>query len=227
MTKAIYKATAEYELDAKQRPVKHRVSVSGILKHLGVSRSGYHAWKKRIPSDTQKRREEITQKIQEIYEESHQNYGAPKITKELQKANIQISEKTVGNYMRGMGIKAQWVKPFTHTTIHSDFSSQLQNILDEKFNPDLPNAVWVSDITYIWTFEGFVYLTSIMDLYSRKIIAWVLSDNLEASSVVEAVEKAKARRKISNPLVFHTDRGCQYVSDGSIKIVQSKCAMFL
>jgi hypothetical protein len=96
MTKAIYKATAEYELDAKQRPVKHRVSVSGILKHLGVSRSGYHAWKKRIPSDTQKRREEITQKIQEIYEESHQNYGAPKITKELQKANIQISEKTAG-----------------------------------------------------------------------------------------------------------------------------------
>jgi transposase InsO family protein len=213
MTKAIYMATAEYESEATQRPVKHRVSVSGILKLLGVSRSGYNAWKKRIPSDTQKRREQITQKIQEIYDESHQNYGAPKITKELQKAGIHVSEKTVGNYMRGMGIKAQWIKPFTHTTIDSDFSNKLKNILDEKFNPDSPNAVWVSDITYIWTFEGFVYLTSIMDLYSRKIISWVLSDTLEASCVVEAVEKAKAKRKITRPLVFHTDRGCQYVSE--------------
>ena len=213
MTKAIYAATAEYEAEIKQLPVKRRVSVSGILYHLGVSRSGYNAWKKRVPSDTHRRREEIMHKTREIYEESHQNYGAPKITKELEKAGIPVSEKTVGNYMRDMGIKAQWVKPFTHTTIDSDFSSKLQNILDEKFDPDSPNAVWVSDITYIWTFEGFVYLTSIMDLFSRKIISWVLSDSLEASYVVEAIEKAKAQRNIMQPLVFHSDRGCQYVSE--------------
>lgn len=152
-------------------------------------------------------------KTREIYEESHQNYGAPKITKELEKAGIHVSEKTIGNYMRDMGIKAQWVKPFTHTIIDSDFSSKLQNILDEKFNPERPNAVWVSDITYICTFEGFVYLTSIMDLFSRKIIAWVLSDTLAASCVVKAVEKAKAKRNITQPLVFHSDRGCQYVSE--------------
>jgi len=213
MTKAIYAATAEYEAEIKQLPVKRRVSVSGILYHLGVSRSGYHAWKKRVPSDTQKRREKIMHKIREIYDESHQNYGAPKITRELKKAGFHASEKTIGNYMRDMGIKAQWVKPFTHTTIDSDFSNKLQNILDEKFNPDSPNAVWVSDITYIWTFEGFVYLTSIMDLYSRKIISWVLSDTLEASSVVKAVEKAKAERTITQPLVLHSDRGSQYVSE--------------
>lgn len=134
MTKAIYAATVEYEAEIKQIPVKRRVSVSGILNHLGVSRSRYNAWKKRVPSDTQKRREEIMQKVSEIYNESHQNYGAPKITKELQKAGIHVSEKTIGNYMRGMGIKAQWVKPFTHTTIDSDFSSKLKNVLDEKFN---------------------------------------------------------------------------------------------
>lgn len=196
----------------KQLPVKRRVSVSGILKRLGVSRSGYNAWKHRVPSDTQKRREDLMQKISEIYRESHQNYGATKITKELQKAGISVSEKTICNYMREMGIKAQWVRPCTYTTIDSDFSSELKNILDEKFNPNSPNAVWVSDITYIWTFEGFVYLTSIMDLFSRKIISWVLSDTLEASHVVEAVEKAKIRRKITRPLVFHSDRGCQYVS---------------
>lgn len=130
MTKEIYAATAEYEAEIKQLPVKRRVSVSGILYHLDVSRSGYNAWKNRVPSDTQKRREEIMQKTREIYDESHQNYGAPKITKELEKAGIHVSEKTVGNYMRGMGIKAQWVKPFTHTTIDSDFSSKLQNILN-------------------------------------------------------------------------------------------------
>ena len=81
-------------------------------------------------------------------------------------------------------------KPYIQTTIDSDFSQQLKNILNEEFNPDQPDAVWCSDITYIWTFEGFVYLTSVMDLYSRKIISWVLSETLGASHVVECIEKA-------------------------------------
>ena len=96
-------------------------------------------------------------------------------------------------------------KPYTQTTIDSDFSKELHNILNEQFNPEQPDAVWVSDITYIWTFEGFVYLTSIMDLYSRKIIAWVLSETLEASHVVECIEKAKKIRRITHPLMIHTD----------------------
>lgn len=112
-----------------------------------------------------------------------------------------------------MGLRAHWVKPFTRTTTDPDLSESLHNILDEKFNPEHPNAVWVSDITYIWTFDGFVYLTSIMDLFSRKIISWVLSRTLEADHVVEAVEKAKAVREVTSPLVFHSDRGSQYVSD--------------
>ena len=85
MTEAVYTATAEYIVEMEQRPVKHRVSVSGVLKHLGVSRSGYNAWKKRVPSATEKHRGEIKQKIRKIYEDSHQNYGAPKITRELWK----------------------------------------------------------------------------------------------------------------------------------------------
>lgn len=113
--------------------------------------------------------------------------------------------------MRELGIKAQYVKPYTVTTIRPDLSSRLRNILKEKFNPEEPDAVWCSDITYIWTYEGFVYLTSIMDLYSRKIISWVLSDTLEAKYVVKAVEKAKRRRGVEKPLILHTDRGIQYV----------------
>lgn len=197
----------------EQRPEKHRVSVSGILKHLGVSRSGYRAWLQRSPSDAEKRKKNIKEQIQKIYDQFHQVYGAPKIAAELWKVGEVISIKTVGNYMREMGLRAQWVKPYTHTTIHPDFSHSLQNILDEQFNPDTPNTVWVSDITYIWTFEGFVYLTSIMDLYSRRIISWVLSRTLEAVHVVDAVEKAKKARPIDQPLIFHTDRGCQYVSE--------------
>ena len=143
------------------------VSVSGILKKLDVSRSGYHAWKKRVPLDTSVRRTVLKEKIQRIYENSHQNYGAPKITAELRKSGERVSEKTVGNYMRQMGIKAQWVKPYIQTTIDSDFSQELKNILNEEFNPTQPDAVWCSDITYIWTFEGFVYLTSVMAVFEE------------------------------------------------------------
>ncbi len=210
MTEAIYLEVTEMAETAHK--AKRRVSVSGMLKHLGVSRSGYHAWLKRVPSNTEKRREAVKAKIQDIYDESKQNYGAPKITKELRKSGEIISERTVGKYMKQMGIKAQWVKPWTITTKDSDFSSELKNILDEQFNPERPNAVWCSDITYIWTIDGFVYLTSIMDLYSRKIIAWTLSKTLEVSCVIETIKKAKARRNIDEPLILHSDRGSQYVS---------------
>lgn len=120
-----------------------RLNVSGVLRHLGVSRSGYNTWKNRIPSNQEQRKNKIKDKICDIYDESHQNYGAPKITKNLKEEGETISEKTVGNYMREMGLKA-------------------------------PDAIWCTDITYIWTYEGFVYLTSIMDLYSRKIISFLL-----------------------------------------------------
>jgi len=90
-------------------------------------------------------------------------------------------------------------------------SNRLSNILKEKFDPEEPDAVWRSDIAYIWTYEGFIYLTSIIYLYARKIVSWVLSDTLEAKHVVKAVEKAKKRRNVEEPLILHTDRGTQYV----------------
>ncbi len=184
-----------------------------MLCHLGVSRSGYNSWLKRLPSNQRKRKEAIQEKIQILYDESYQNYGAPKITKQLQAEGEKISERTVGVYMREMGIKAQYVKPYTVTTKNSDFSNKLVNILDENFNPSEPNAVWCSDITYVWTYDGFVYLTSIIDLFSRKIIAWTLSNIMEVSCVIETINKAKLSRKISKPLVIHSDRGSQYVSE--------------
>lgn len=210
MTEALFLETAQYENRLWEQG-KRRLNVSGVLRILGVSRSGYLNWKKRLPSDRKKRKEALKARILTIYEDSHQNYGAPKITECLRREGEKIAEKTVGNYMRELGIKAQYIKPYTVTTIDSDFSSELKNILDEKFNPERPDAVWCSDITYIWTLKGFVYLTSIMDLYSRKIVAWVLSDTLEAKHVIEAVGKAKAAREVEQPLILHSDRGIQYV----------------
>lgn len=210
MTEALFLETAKSEEDLKEQKGR-RLNVSGVLRILGVSRSGYFSWKKRLPSNQEIRKNSIKERILEIYNDSHQNYGAPKITQCLHQEGEKIAEKTVGNYMRELGIRAQYIKPYIVTTIQSDFSEELKNILDENFNPACPDAVWCSDITYIWTYEGFVYLTSIMDLYSRKIIAWVLSKTLEAKWVIEAVDKAKNIRKVEKPLILHTDRGVQYV----------------
>lgn len=206
MTEAIY---LEVENKCEDIKGKRRVSVSGMLRILGVSRSGYNSWLHRLPSNQQKRRQAVKEKIKKIYDKSHQNYGAPKIAKEIQKTGEKISERTVGKYMKELGIKAQYVRPYTVTTKDSDFSSSLENILDEKFNPAIPNAVWCTDIIYLWTDEGFVYLTSIMDLYSRKIIAWTLSESLEVSCVIDTINKAKKNRKLVNPVIIHSDRGSQ------------------
>lgn len=114
--------------------------------------------------------------------------------------------------MKEIKIRAQWVKPWTMTTIDFDFSNKLQNILNEQFTPDRPNAVWCRDITYIWTMDGFVYPTSIMELFSRKIIAWTLSQTLEVSRVINTINNAKARRNTELPLIIHSDRDSQYIS---------------
>ena len=184
-----------------------------MLKFLGVSRSGYRSFLNRTVSATKQRKEAMKKKIQTIYNDSKQNYGAPKITRELRKSGETIAERTVGKYMREMGIKAQWIKPWTTTTRDSDFSNELLNILDEQFNPERPNAVWCTDITYIWTQDGFVYLNCVMDLFARKIIVWTLADTMEVSTVIETINKAKARRNTDLPLIIHSDRGSQYVSN--------------
>ena len=183
-----------------------------MLKKLGVSRSGYRAFCNHKPSTSSQRKDAVKVQIRKIYDSSKQNYGAPRITRELQKQGFRITERTVGKYMRESGLRAQWVKPWIKTTKDSDFNIQLHNILDERFNPGRPNAVWCTDITYIWTLDGFVYLTSVMDLYSRKIIAWTLSKTMDVSCVVDTINKAKARRETMLPLILHSDRGSQYVA---------------
>lgn len=123
MTEALFLEAAIKEEQLLEQG-KRRLNVSGVLKILGVSRSGYLSWKKRLPSKREKRKRIIKERIIDIYKDSHQNYGAPKITECLRKEGEIIAEKTVGNYMRELGIKAQYVKPYTVTTINSDFSNE-------------------------------------------------------------------------------------------------------
>lgn len=188
-----------------------------MLGLLSVSTSGYYSWLNRKPSNQKKRKQTVQVEIIKIYNESHQIYGAPKITSILTSRGHTIAEKTVGNYMREQGIKAIWVRPYVRTTIDPDFDNKLKNVLNREFKPSAPNAVWVTDITYIHTISGFVYLTSIMDLFSRKIIGWHVSSTLATESVIKAIEKAKSNRRMTQPVIIHSDRGCQYVSKGYLE----------
>lgn len=193
-----------------------------MSKFLGVSTSGFYSYVNRIESKQSIRKKEVKKSITQVYHESHQIYGAPKITRLLKKQGHVIAEKTVGNYMRELGIKAIWVTPYRRTKFDPGFDTNLKNILNRNFNPKSPNAVWVTDITYIYTLSGFVYLTSIMDLYSRSIIGWHLSDSLSTAGVLSAIKKAKVNRVLDQPVIIHSDRGSQYVSKSYIDALPAR-----
>lgn len=184
-----------------------------MLEKLNVSKSGYYDYLKRVPCKTKIRKAVLTSEIKKIHEESKQIYGAPKITVKLRQAGHRVSERYVGKIMRENGIRAQYIKPRTKTTKDCDFSNKLTNVLERDFNPKKPNAAWCTDITYIHTYDdGFVYLTSIMDLYSRKIISWTLSKTMETEEVLRCLEEAKEKRKNENPIILQSDRGAQFTS---------------
>lgn len=121
--------------------------------------------------------------------------------------------------MKQENLKARYRRRNKHNTLTSDFNIKLTNILERNFDPDQPNALWCTDITYIWTQEGFVYLTSVMDLFSKKIIAWELSKTFCADAVVRCVAKVISRRRLTHPAVIHSNRGTQYVSKKYLEVL--------
>ena len=132
-----------------------------------------------------------------------------------------ISERTVSVYMREMGIKAVYIKPYCQTTKDCDYSQKLQNVLDRDFSPSRANEAWCTDITYIRTEEDrFVYLTSIMDLFSRRIIAWTLSRTMKVEDILECLKQAKLLRKADKPLVIQSDCGSQFVSSMYVQLTE-------
>jgi len=180
---------------------------------LKLSSSGYYKWKNRPRSKRLLLKEKIKEQITSIYFLSKQRYGSPRITFELNSLGYRISQITVAKYMKELGLRSKLSKKFKVTTHSKHNYLVVENVLNRNFIAEKPAQVWVSDITYIQTREGFLYLTTVMDLYDRKIIGWSLSETMSTEETSLAAWKmAVKNRKIADGLIFHSDRGVQYAS---------------
>lgn len=186
-----------------------------MCKVLKVSRSGYYHWLDRKPSKRAIENKELKGRIKAVYQKSKGRYGSPKITKELEGEGVMVSRPRVARIMRSEGIKSITHKKFRVSTTDSKHNFPVaENHLNREFSANRPGQKWVSDITFIRTRQGWLYLTIIMDLYDRKIISWALSDNMTArDTVVAAWRMAIFNRPLSGQLTFHSDRGVQYASN--------------
>jgi len=179
---------------------------------MEVSRSGYYAWRSRNVSKREQRHERMIPKIQKIFKESRENYGYRRITNELQKQEENCGKHQVLSLMRKLNLRPTIKHAFKTTTDSNHTNPIFNNTLNREFNPVQINQSWVSDITYINTYEGWLYLAVVMDLYSRNIVGWAMDENMTEDLVINALNMALFRRKIPSGLLLHSDRGSQYAS---------------
>ena len=178
---------------------------------LGVSRSGYYSWLKRKPSKRALEDEQLMKQIRVIHKKSKGTYGSPRIREELNKNYVHVSRRRVARLMKKAGIQVKNKKRFKATTDSKHKFPVAPNLLNREFKVDELGKVWVSDITYIRTMEGWLYLTVIIDLCDRKVIGWSISSSLKTSeTVVPAWKMAVVNRPVCDSLIFHSDRGVQY-----------------
>jgi len=186
--------------------------VQRMCRVIVASRSGYYGWKRQQESKRQKENEKILMEIKESHKNSHKIYGSPRITEDLQANGTKCSENRVARLMKVHGIIAKTKKKFKATTNSKHNLPIAENLLNQDFAAEKPNTVWVSDITYIWTLEGWLYLAAILDLYSRQVVGWAMSDKLTADFVIKALHQAIGKRNPVRGCIFHSDRGVQYAS---------------
>jgi putative transposase len=197
-------------------------SIEKMCCILEVGPSGYYKWKSKPICNRLLLKEKTKQQITSIYFASKQRYGSPRITVELNVLGYKISRITVAKYMQELGLRSKLSKKFKVTTNSKHNYLVVENVLDRNFIISQPSKVWVSDITYIQTKEGFLYLTTIIDLYDRKIIGWSLSNGMSTEETSLAAWKmAVKNRKVTKGLIFHSDRGVQYVSKKFAKTIES------
>ena len=183
-----------------------------MCRVIGASRSGYYRWKRQPQSKRQKDNEKILMEIKESHKNSRRAYGSPRITKDIQARGTKCGENRVARLMKIHGIAGKAKKKFKATTNSKHNLPVAENLLSQNFVAEKPNTVWASDITYIPTLEGWLYLVVILDLYSRQVVGWAMSDRLTADFVVKALYQAIGRRSPSLRCIFHSDRGVQYAS---------------
>ena len=193
---------------------QHRSShgVQKMCRVLGVSRSGYYRWKSQPRSNRQRENEKILVEIRESHKNSRRAYGSPRITEDLQAKGTKCGENRVARLMHIHGIVGKAKKKFKATTNSKHTLPIADNLLNQNFEAEKPNTVWISDITYIPTLEGWLYLVVILDLFSRQVVGWAMSDRLTSGFVVKAMYQAIGRRRPSSECIFHSDRGIQYAS---------------
>jgi putative transposase len=180
---------------------------------LSVSRSRYHEWLKHPLSQRKKKDMQLKQEIRRIYDKSRKRYGSPRIYQQLLREGYHIGKKRVERLMSELDIQAVAKRKYKATTDSTHSRPVAENYLNRNFTPDKPNVSWVADITYIPTAEGWLYLSTIMDLYSRRIIGWSLRERLTKELVIGALDMALGKRNLAPALLLHSDRGSQYASE--------------
>jgi putative transposase len=191
---------------------KARHSVPLLCRLLGVSRSGYYAWRRRPPSERARFDAVLSEKIETIHRNSRATYGAPRVHAELRAIGIRCSRKRVARLMRRAKLRGCLRGRRMRTTHRVALQQAAADLVERNFASEQPDRLWVADITYVRSKEGFVYLAFILDACSRKVVGWSMATHLRTEIVVDALQMAIARRKPSPGLVHHSDRGVQYTS---------------
>jgi putative transposase len=180
---------------------------------MQVSRSGYYKWLTSEISEKEKRRKQLAERITWHFYDSEETYGSPRIRGELIKEGWTVSERTVGLIMHENGLRSCMARKFKVVTTDSKHDMPIvPNILEQDFSASKPNEKWVADITYIPCRQGKLYLASILDLYTKQIVGWKLSDRMTTDLVLEALKQAYGAKKPKKGLIHHSDRGSQYAS---------------
>ncbi len=187
-------------------------AVALMCRALGVSRAGYYASRGRPESERSKTNSHLAAQIRGFYEASGRRYGSPRIHVDLRESGRRVGRHRVARLMRREGLAARRKRRFVVTTQSNHSQPVARNILRQRFEVQQPDCVWVGDITYLPTVEGWLYLAVLVDLCSRSVVGWAMSDNLDVSLVLAALRMALERRRPAAGLIHHTDRGSQYAS---------------
>jgi len=193
--------------------------ISAMCRYMDVSRSGYYEWLCKPDSARVKEDRELSKMINEVFVEGRATYGSRRIRQKLIQKKIIISRQRVVKLMKESELAVKTKRKFKATTDSKHNQPIAPNLLDRKFDVHQPNCYWVGDITYIPTDEGWLYLATVIDLYSRKVIGWSMDSRMKADLVNNALLMAIWQRKPEDGLVWHTDRGSQYASDSHRSIL--------
>jgi putative transposase len=194
---------------------KANYPVAVMCRTLEVNRTSFHDWERRPPSDRELGDAWLTEKIKQIHKQKRGVYGAPRIHAELRIAHgIRVGRKRVERLMRAAGISGLIPKKRGRTTIRVPGVRVADDLVERQFRPAAPNVLWLADITYLRTWEGWLYLAAVQDAYSRRIVGWSIADHMRHELVVDALQMALARRRPGAGLIHHSDQGSQYVSLG-------------